>query len=197
MGKREPLTRERILDAAVAVVQRHGPAKAAVVDVARLLGVNHAMIYRHFASKEALFAAIAERWLADLDRALRAIADAHGAADARLHEWLQTLSAFKRGRMLDDPEMFAVYHSIAQSAGEVIEAHLRHMRDMVAKILRDGHAAGVFRVGEAEAAAQIVLEATLRFHHPSLLMRDPHAAQPAELTRTIDLLIAGLKAGVI
>jgi len=46
-----PLTRDRIVSAAEDVLRRFGPAKATVVDVARALGVSHAAVYRHVATK--------------------------------------------------------------------------------------------------------------------------------------------------
>jgi len=56
-------TRDRILDAADALLQRLGPARMGVVDVARALGMSHANVYRHFDSKAALRDAVVERWL--------------------------------------------------------------------------------------------------------------------------------------
>jgi DNA-binding transcriptional ArsR family regulator len=59
-----PLTRERILATAEDVVRKFGPAKATVVDVARALGVSHAAVYRHVASKAELRALVVSRWVA-------------------------------------------------------------------------------------------------------------------------------------
>ena len=56
----------RILDATVELVRRHGPAKTTVSDIARALSMSHANVYRHFASKDALFEAAAQRWLVQI-----------------------------------------------------------------------------------------------------------------------------------
>jgi AcrR family transcriptional regulator len=45
------------------VLRRYGPTKATVVDVARMLGVSHAAVYRHFPSEAALREAVTRRWL--------------------------------------------------------------------------------------------------------------------------------------
>ncbi len=63
------LTRERILTAAEELLRRHGPAKTTVADVARALGMSHANVYRHFASKAELRDVVAERWLHSVTRA--------------------------------------------------------------------------------------------------------------------------------
>ena len=66
-------TRERILVAAEELLRRHGPAKTTVADVARSLGMSHANVYRHFASKADLRDAVAERWLTAITTPLEAI----------------------------------------------------------------------------------------------------------------------------
>jgi len=47
----EVLTPERILDVAQDLLRRYGPAKATVVDVARVFGVSLGSVYRHFPSR--------------------------------------------------------------------------------------------------------------------------------------------------
>jgi len=50
--------RQRIIDAAMRCVDRHGAGKATLSDVATELGVIRQTIYRHFSSTEDLFAAV-------------------------------------------------------------------------------------------------------------------------------------------
>ena len=57
-----PLTRDRILATVEDVVRRFGLAKANVVDVARALGVSHAAVYRHVATKAELRDLVVGRW---------------------------------------------------------------------------------------------------------------------------------------
>src|SRR4051794_37338738 len=95
------LTREQILAAAEDVLRRYGPAKTTVVDVARVLGVSHSSVYRHFPSKTALREAVTERWLARNDEPLAAAAATDGSAALRLRLWLAALFEAKRARALD------------------------------------------------------------------------------------------------
>lgn len=48
-------TRERILDAAAAVIKDRGLASATTKEIAREVGLSEAMLYKHFASKHELF----------------------------------------------------------------------------------------------------------------------------------------------
>ena len=190
-----PGTRERILDAAEALLRRHGPAKTTVVDVARSLGMSHANVYRHFASKAELQDAVAERWLHRVSGPLAEIAAGAEPAPERLARWLAALHEAKRRKVLDDPEMFATYHAVAQAAREVVSAHVAELRAQLAAILRDGAASGDFAVRDPEAAAVAVFDATTRFHHPHQVLETAAHDTSDDLRRVTALLVAGLRAG--
>lgn len=189
-------TKDRILDATVDLLRRHGPAKTGVVDVARAMGMSHSNVYKHFASKSALFDAVAERWLAQVMAPLTKItADKKTPAPKRLKAWLRQLAEVKRRKVLDDPEMFTVFSSIVMEAHDVAERHMAHMLDEVAEILRDGAKAGDWPLKSAEASARLVLNATTGFHHPAVVQLDGGRSDLKQLDALADVLIAGLKAG--
>src|SRR3979490_1106874 len=100
-----PLTRDRILATAEDVIRRFGPAKATVADVARALGVSHAAVYRHVATKAELRDLVVARWVDATMPPLRAIAEGAGPAPRRLRQFLDALIAVKRRRASDDPEL--------------------------------------------------------------------------------------------
>src|SRR5271170_7142496 len=93
-----PLTRDLIVATAEDVVRRFGPTKATVVDVARALGVSHAAVYRHVATKAELRQLVVGRWVEATMLPLRAIAAQPGPAPERLRRLLDTLIGIKRRR---------------------------------------------------------------------------------------------------
>src|ERR1700761_1663642 len=106
MGADVPL-QDRILDATVKVLRRHGVEKTNVVDVAQLLGMSPGNIYRFFTSKKALLEAVAMRWMHEMTAPLEAIAADHARpASRRLVEWFDTLRKSKRRNVIDEPELF-------------------------------------------------------------------------------------------
>ncbi|MDZ4265267.1 MAG: helix-turn-helix domain-containing protein [Mycobacterium sp.] len=72
--------RKRIVDAALASIERRGPRLTTLSEVAADLGITRPTIYRHFASTEALLAAAAEialdHWTARIGRMVRDLDDA-------------------------------------------------------------------------------------------------------------------------
>lgn len=186
--------RDRILDATVDVLRRHGPAKTGVVDVARALDMSHSNVYKHFASKSALFDAVAERWLANVMAPLSKItADKKTPAPKRLKAWVRTLAEIKRKKVLDDPELFAVYRSITESAHTVVAAHVKHMHDELAEIIRDGVRESAWRVSDPSKTAVLILNATARFHHPAMVALHGAETDLKQMDALSDLLIAGLQ----
>jgi AcrR family transcriptional regulator len=188
------LTREQILDAAVDVLRRYGPAKTTVVDVARALGVSHGSVYRHFASKSALREAVAERWLARVSSPLAEIAADSGPAEERLRRWLDTLIALKRGKVRDDPELFAMYGSLAVESRDVIKRHVDMLQSQLTKIVADGVAEGTFAVADPVAAASAIFDATTRFHNPAHAAEWSSPGLPESFEQVWRLIRAGLAA---
>ncbi|SED41809.1 TetR family transcriptional regulator [Streptomyces sp. TLI_105] len=169
MAATETLTAERILEATEEVLRRYGPAKATVVDVARVLGVSHGSVYRHFRTKAALREAVTERWLERTVTELRPYAEGDGPADRRLTGWLTALFALKRKKAGGDPELMATFQVLIGENSEVVDRHEEHLVEQIAHILEDGHREGLFTAPERDftTTARAVFHATDRFHNPA------------------------------
>jgi AcrR family transcriptional regulator len=196
--ERADATRERILEAAEALLRRHGPTKTTVVDVARALDMSHGNVYRHFASKAELHDAVAERWLHEVSAPLRRIAEGPGPASERLQKWVHALAAAKRRKVLGDPELYATYHAVAVAARDVVDAHVAELRAQLRGIIAAGVAQREFAATDPDAAATAVFDATARFHHPHHVRESATRSTAEEkraAQRVLDLLVAGLRAG--
>jgi AcrR family transcriptional regulator len=169
-----PLSLDRIVSAAEDVIRRFGPAKATVVDVARTLGVSHAAVYRHVATKAELRDLVVGRWAETIMPTLRAIVAQPGPAPKRLRQFFDALIEVKRRRAAEDPELFAAYRTLAADAQSVVAAHLDELVGLAAKVIRSGVEEGTFRAGDPVVASRAVLFATSKFHHPA------HAAEWAD-----------------
>jgi AcrR family transcriptional regulator len=190
-----PLTRDRILATAEDVIRRFGPAKATVVDVARALGVSHAAVYRHVATKAELRDLVVGRWVEETMAQLRAIADRPGPAPKRLRQLFDALIAMKRRRAAEDPELFAAYRTLAADAQSIVAAHVEELIGLAAKVIRSGVKEGNFRALDPVAAGRAVLFATSRFHHPIHAAEWIDPAIDEEFDDVWKLLMDGLRAG--
>ena len=188
------LTPERILEVTEDVLRRFGLAKATVVDVARALDVSHGSVYRHFPSKASLRQAVAKRWLDRANAPLQKIAEATGPAPARLEKWLRTMFEIKYQKVLEDPEMFQTYLTLAREACEAVQAHKERLVGQVAHILADGVKQGALQIADIKVTARAVFDATTRYHHPahSDEWKDPQLQ--ARIDALLALLLKGLEA---
>lgn len=189
----EPLDAEAIVSATEEVLRRHGSDKATVLDVARLLGVSHGSVYRHFPSKAALREAVIRRWLDRVrDDLAAAVGDPAMTAPERLRALLTAVFAAKWAKAREDPELFATFRVLATEHSTVSSAHVAFLHDRIRAVLVEGIAGGDF-AGEPEAMARAVLHATTRFHDPRHVAdwRSPETA--AESEAVISLVLDGIR----
>lgn len=191
----EPLDAETIVAATEEVLRRHGPEKTTVLDVARLLGVSHGSVYRHFPSKAALREAVIRRWLDRVRDDLAAAAQDSGAAPAdRLRRLLTSMFAAKRTKAREDPELFATFRVLAAEHSSVSSAHVDYLLAQIRGIVADGIAGGDFAAGEPEVIARAVLNATSRFHDPVHAAEWDSTEVEAESAEVVSLILDGLRA---
>jgi AcrR family transcriptional regulator len=188
-----PLTRERIVSAAQDVMGRFGPAKATVLDVARALGVSHAAVYRHVATKAELRDLVVGRCAEATMPPLRGIAAQPGPAAERLRRFIDTLIAGKRRWAADDPELFLAYRTLTAGAQSAVAVHVDELVDLTATIIRAGVADGTFRPVDPVATARALLVATSRFHHPVHAGEWGDPALDASYGDVWELLMIGLR----
>jgi AcrR family transcriptional regulator len=88
--------RERkIVDATRALFDEHGGTQDARIDrIARRVGINKALIYRHFASKEELFALTTTRYLAEINALLEAVDEHTSDARERLRRGFESFADY-------------------------------------------------------------------------------------------------------
>jgi AcrR family transcriptional regulator len=191
----EPLDAETIVSATEEVLRRHGPEKATVLDVARVLGVSHGSVYRHFASKTALREAVIRRWLDRVrDDLAAAVQDSGLTPSDRLRRLLTSMFTAKWTKAREDPELFATFRVLAAEHSAVSSAHVAFLLDQIRTILADGMAGGDFAAGDPGAVARAVLNATSRFHDPT------HAAEwrspevEADSAAVLSLILDGVRA---
>jgi AcrR family transcriptional regulator len=178
--------RSRILDAARSLFLRYGVKRTALDDVVREAGIAKGTLYLYFDSKDALFAAIAERLCAEV---LRNAEEAVATASSITTQIVGCLDAYI-GSMYrltaQSPHVAELTQSKQAPAAEIYGAFDRKMRDLLRKVLREG---GIER---ADAVDMFFAAAV------GTLKTGDSAAKPyrARLTALTDILVAGLRHSV-
>jgi AcrR family transcriptional regulator len=100
LGKRAELqdeTRQRIVEATMALHEELGPARTTISAIAERAGVQRLTVYRHFPDDEALFGACTSTWIARHPPPPPPEPDARARPEAFTARALQALYAYYRG----------------------------------------------------------------------------------------------------
>ncbi|PNQ87298.1 TetR/AcrR family transcriptional regulator [Paenibacillus polymyxa] len=159
------LTKEQILIATEDTLRRFGVTKSSVTDVAKVLGVSHGTIYRHFKSKAELLEGVTEKWLNEkiIDPLTEICQDSSVLGISHLKRYIQTLVELKQYYARDDEEMFEMYTRVTEQAADLIDQHIAHIVDQLADIIMRG---GI-TADQPPQLARTLFYATARFHHPA------------------------------
>jgi AcrR family transcriptional regulator len=120
----EQTSKGRILDAAVKEFAAHGLEGARVDRIAATAGVNKAMLYYHFSSKDNLYRQVLEEKLGELAKRVDLIVD---KADS-LENVLESLSQLYASMFRDNPEIRSLALRELASGGD-------RLRDTFAQVL--------------------------------------------------------------
>jgi AcrR family transcriptional regulator len=150
--------RERdIVDATRALFDERGMQDAPIEEIARAVGINKALIYRHFASKEELFVLTITLYLQELDARFREIPEdldplvQFKAAGEAFIDFMLQYPAFL------DCALMLMRRPFADLVGEVSEGILLRLGQAMAaclsrtsRILKVGAEQGVFRIEDPD-----------------------------------------------
>jgi AcrR family transcriptional regulator len=164
MRAADPST-EAILDAAVVEFERHGLRRVALEDVARRAGVSRTTIYRRFAGKDELIAAVVERENVSLFADIAAeLKQAGPQSNYYVEAFTLSILRFRRHRVLnrmmtDEPAL------VLELADRHYGAAIERMADALREIFPAGFAE---RIGEP--AVNELADTILRYAAMALLL---------------------------
>lgn len=152
-------SREAVLTHAVRVFARRGYAAASMRDIARAAGISVGLIYRHYATKDELFADVLDRAAAGLDEVAGelATADGHASLGRFVERYLGGIAADGGAAEFSTVVNQAFLSDEPAGARErLLASHLAFRRSLEAAISRaqrDGHCT----TGDAKAVAVVLL----------------------------------------
>jgi AcrR family transcriptional regulator len=193
-----PQRRDRILDAAVACFASRGFSGTTTREVARRAGITEAGLYRHFPSKEALYAAIIDRKM----QAPELLAGLGAAAERRDDRAvLGGLAEVILERGLGDPSFVRLLffsalegHALAEP---FFQARVRRVRDFLADYVRRRVEEGAFRAIDPWLAASAFVGMVVDHVNGIVVFDRKELAQrsPRDVARGfVELFLAGVRA---
>ncbi|GHE10133.1 TetR/AcrR family transcriptional regulator [Streptomyces alanosinicus] len=149
-GTRSALTREAVLDAAAALVKRHGPDALTMRRLAKALGTAVTSIYWHVGGREALLDALVERTMAELGE----IRPRGGTPEERVVGVACELRRQLRGH----PHLVALVHERGLTERMFLPAQRVLVREAHAAGLRGTRAAEFVRAVQFQVVGHVLVE---------------------------------------
>ena len=187
----EPDTRERILVVAERLFREIGYQKTTVADIAKVLRMSPANVYRFFDSKKAIHEGVARSLMGEVEDAAQAIATRPGAAAGRLRELMTSIHRMNSERYVGDSKLHEMVEIAMEESWEVCVAHMERITQTIGAVIAEGTASGEFEAADVPLAAMCACTAMMRFFHPQMIAQCANKPGPS-LDQMIDFVIAGL-----
>jgi AcrR family transcriptional regulator len=187
----EPDTRERILEVAERLFREIGYQKTTVADIAKLLRMSPANVYRFFDSKKAIHEGVARSLMGGVEDAAQVIASGRGPAASRLRELLTTIHRMNCERYVGDSKLHEMVEVAMEESWEVCVAHMQHITETIGGVIAEGVASGEFEAADLPTTAMCACTAMMRFFHPQMIAQCANKPGPS-LDQMIDFVLAGL-----
>jgi AcrR family transcriptional regulator len=187
----EPDTRERILVVAERLFREIGYQKTTVADIAKVLRMSPANVYRFFDSKKAIHEGVARALMGEVEIEARAIAVRSGPAALRLRELMRTIHRMNSERYVGDSKLHEMVEVAMEESWDVCVAHMEAITHTIGDVIAQGAASGEFEVADLQAAALCSCTAMIKFFHPQMIAQTANKPGPT-IDQMIDFILASL-----
>jgi len=184
-------TRERILVVAERLFRQIGYQKTTVADIAKVLRMSPANVYRFFDSKKAINEGVARGLMGEVEVAAHAIVIRPGPAADRLRELLTTVHRMNSERYVGDSKLHEMVAIAMQESWQVCVAHMQIITESIVGIIAQGVASGEFEAPDVPLAAECTCTAMIRFFHPQMIAQTANKPGPS-IDQMIDFILASL-----
>jgi AcrR family transcriptional regulator len=184
-------TRGRILDAAVRKLSIAGYDAASVDDICAEAGISKGAFYHHFPTKQAMFLALMQGWLAMIDAGMKAVrAETVPETLIQMTDLLPGVFAAAEDRLPMFLE-FWLQASRDETVWKAMIAPYRHYQEHFARLIQDGIAEGSLKPTDPQVAAQVIVSLAVGLVLQGIL--DPQGADWEKTAReSMQILMNGL-----
>jgi AcrR family transcriptional regulator len=183
--------RDRILVVAERLFREIGYQKTTVADIAKVLRMSPANVYRFFDSKKSINAGVARRLMGEVEVAADAIVADRRPAPQRMRDLLTSVHQMNAERYVGDSKLHEMVAVAMEENWDVCETHMQRIKGSIGAIVADGVATGEFHAPDITLSAACVCTSMMAFFHPQMIAQCADKPGPS-LDEMIDFVLAGL-----
>src|SRR5258707_479575 len=172
-------TRERILVVAERLFREIGYQKTTVADIAKVLRMSPANVYRFFDSKKAIHEGVARGLMGEVEEAAQAIVTKPGPAAYRLRELMTSIHRMNCERYIGDSKLHEMVEIAMEESWDVCVAHMERITTTIGEVIGQGAATGEFEAPDVPLAANRACTAMMRFFHPQTIAQGAKKPGPS------------------
>jgi AcrR family transcriptional regulator len=184
--------KEKALQIAEEKIRYYGFEKFRLTDIAKELKISQAALYNHFPDKAALLDDISERWLVQMDNRLELIVKEELPARELIVKWFLKYHELKKEKVLKDPEIYKSFNMAAELLKPFIIQHLDNLNKQLLILVQKAIADGEICAESPEYLVRLLLESTVSFHHPRLVLDHKDEYRDGLLKKLVEVILEGL-----
>lgn len=184
--------REKALQIAEDKIRLYTFEKFRLTDIAKELKLSQAALYNHFPDKAALLDAISERWLTRTDETLERIMEKELPPRQLIVEWFLKYHELKKEKVLKDPELYKSFNMAAEMLKPFIVRHLDNLNRQLLTLIQKAIATKEIRAKSPESVVRLLLESTVSFHHPRMVLDHKDENRESLLKQLVQVMLEGL-----
>ena len=185
-------TQGRILVVAEKLFREIGYQKTTVADIAKVLKMSPANVYRFFDSKKSIYEGVARRLMGEVEGAALVIARKQGPAAPRLRELLSTIHHMNAERYVGDAKIHEMVAIAMEENWDVCKNHMHDVIGLIGQVIADGVAGGEFEAADVPLAAMCTCCAMEQFFHPQMIAEAVAKPFGPNIDQMIDFILASL-----
>ena len=191
---RTGIKRSDIIEHARSVLDRFGPGKTNMADIAARMHTSPANLYRFFPSKSALIEAVTDTLLDELRRRIDENVRAHVVGWPQIAEAVRTIALFHWDLLQKDraAETISAAGSRQLQRPAAADRFLLQMRRMFCGLLEEGVEAGRFRALDPEVTALSLIDAVALAYDLNMMPLISREEYGQRVEALLDLLFRGL-----
>ncbi len=193
MQQRSEETRTHILQSSLALFSKNGYDATGVAEICHAAGVSKGAFYHHFPSKQAVFQALLEQWLAGLNTRMDTLLAAAPDVPAGLVGMAEMAGPVFKDAANQLPMFLEFWTQSSRDPAlwETAIAPYRHFQELFTGVVQAGISQGALRPVDPQAAARTLVAVAIGITLQGVM--DPHGAAWDQVARqAIQLTLEGL-----
>lgn len=190
-GDRDP-TRERAVDAALAILEERGPNALSLGETASRMGISVAALQRTVPTYEDLLEAIAERWFRRKVRIMEEVVASDLPPRRKMYEFFARRFQVLRDSYRADPVLFQMHCDLGNQHFEQVRSYVdlgdHYLCEIIAEAMDEGHFPGL----SIDEALSLINQMVAAYVNIALMMLIMEKLSEKKLATIVDTIFDGL-----